>query len=140
MPIEHSIDHERRLVIARGIGTLTDEDVFGYQRGVWSRPDVVGYNELLDMSGVEHVALPSVERVKELAKLSAGMDTPTTSTRCAIVAPSDHLFGLGRMFQSYREMAAGSTKDVGVFRTIEEATDFLRTPARDPKAESGKSG
>jgi hypothetical protein len=34
MPIESEIDHERRLVTARGRGTLTHEDVFGYQRDV----------------------------------------------------------------------------------------------------------
>src|SRR5262252_7659113 len=42
MPIEHTIDHARRLVLAKGKGTLTDEDVFSYQRTVWSREDVAG--------------------------------------------------------------------------------------------------
>ncbi len=47
MPIEYLIDHERRLVMAKGQGTLTDEDVFGFQRDVWSRPEVNGCNELV---------------------------------------------------------------------------------------------
>jgi hypothetical protein len=74
MPIEYRIDHGRRLVLTKGRGTLTDADVFGYQRDVWSRPDVAGYSELMDMGEVMHIAVPSHDRVRELAKLSAGMD------------------------------------------------------------------
>jgi hypothetical protein len=39
MPIEFEIDHDRRLVLARGHGVLIDSDVFGYQR---ARSDVPG--------------------------------------------------------------------------------------------------
>ena len=53
MPIEFTIDHARRLVLATARGVLTGQDVFGYQRTVWSRADVQGYNELLDMRAVE---------------------------------------------------------------------------------------
>ena len=45
MPIDYQIVHERRLVMAQGRGTLTDRDVFGYQRDVWSLPEVPGYDE-----------------------------------------------------------------------------------------------
>jgi hypothetical protein len=34
------VDHARRLVVAQASGVLTDQDVFGYQRDVWSRPEV----------------------------------------------------------------------------------------------------
>ena len=63
MPLAHRIDHPLRLVLAWASGTLTDEEVFAYQNEVWSRPDVAGYDELVDMTAVEHVALPSIERV-----------------------------------------------------------------------------
>jgi hypothetical protein len=71
MPLEHRIDHRLRLVLARAIGTLTDDEIFAYQREVWSRPDVAGYDELVDMSDVEHVAVSSTHRVAELAALRA---------------------------------------------------------------------
>ena len=87
MPIEYSIDHGRRLVIAKGRGTLTDRDVFHYQREVWSQHAVSGYNELMDMSAVEHIALESVGRVLQLARTSAGMDSPSQRSKFAIVAP-----------------------------------------------------
>jgi hypothetical protein len=50
VPIDYLINHERRVVLARCRGVLTDEDVFGYQHEVWSRPEVAGYDELVDMS------------------------------------------------------------------------------------------
>ena len=58
MPIEYRIVRERRLVVAKAHGTLTDQDVFGYQRDLWSRADVAGYDELVDMTQVEHKVNP----------------------------------------------------------------------------------
>jgi hypothetical protein len=54
MPIDHHIDHDRRLVLAEGHGTVSADEIFRYQSEVWSRPDVAGYDELVDMSRVEH--------------------------------------------------------------------------------------
>ncbi len=125
MPIEYRIDHERRLVLAKGRGTLTDDDVFGYQREVWSRPDVAGYDELMDMSEVERIVPPSAERVRDLARLSARMETGASASKFAIFAPSDFAFGLGRMYRAYRELQEQSTKQLGVFRTMDEALAFL---------------
>jgi hypothetical protein len=125
MPIEYCIDHARRLVMAKGYGTLTHEDIFGYQRDVWSIPELAGYDELVDMSHVEHIALPSTERIQELARLSAGMDACSLASRFAIVAPTDLAFGLGRMYATYRSLDDRSTKQVGVFRSREAALAFL---------------
>lgn len=124
MPIESSIDHERRLVVARAHGIVTDADIFGYQNTVWSRTDVAGYDELVDMSAVERIAVESVDRVRELASTSAHMDVPSTS-KLAIIAPQDVAYGLGRMYATYREMDERSTKQVEVFRTAGEALAFL---------------
>ncbi|HEV8122027.1 MAG TPA: hypothetical protein VGQ67_13605, partial [Candidatus Polarisedimenticolia bacterium] len=63
MPIEYKVDHERRLVRARAFDVLTDADVFGYQQSAWSAPEVTGYDELVDMTDVTRIALPSVERM-----------------------------------------------------------------------------
>jgi hypothetical protein len=128
MPIEHTIDYERRLVIARGRGILTDRDVFDYQRGVWSRPEVAGYDELVDMSGIEGIDLPSIERVRELAQLSAAMDEGAPPSRLAIVAPKDYAFALGRLYEAYRGLDQRSRKHVSVFRTVEDALAWLGEP------------
>ena len=125
MPIDYRIDHERRLVLATGRGRLTDQDIFGYQREVWSRSDVGGYNELVDMSGVEHVDVPSADRLKELVTLAAGMDLPDTASKFAIVAPDELHFDLARFFKAYRELDPRSTKQVSIFRTLAPALEWL---------------
>ncbi len=128
MPIEHEVDHKRRLVIAKGRGVLTKSDVLEYQRGVWSRPEVAGYDELIDMSDVEEIDLPSLESVRELAQLSAAMDADSPPSRFAIVAPKDFAFALGRLYEAHRSLDARSKKTVNVFRTVGEALAWLGSP------------
>jgi hypothetical protein len=43
----------------------------------------------------------------------------------AIVAPEDFAFGLGRMYEAYRGFEPAGKKEVGVFRTLREALEFL---------------
>jgi hypothetical protein len=125
MPIDYTIDHSRRLVIATGRGIVTSDDIFDYQQEVWSRSEVSGYDELMDMTDVERIDLRSVDRIKRLAELSASMDPAAVQSRFAIVAPGDYAFGLGRMYESYRRLEGRSTKQVGVFRSMGEARAFL---------------
>jgi len=125
MPMAYRVDRDSRVVVAAGYGIITDDDVFGYQHEVWSRPDVAGFNELIDMTRATEIAVPSTGRVRDLAALSAAMDGTAIRSRMAIVAPDDLAFGLGRMYQSYRELNPLSTREVGVFRTTEQALAFL---------------
>jgi len=139
MPIAYGIDRERRLVVATPYGTLTDDDVFGYQREVWSLPEVAGFDELIDMTAVDHIALPSPQRVVDLAELSASMEVGERDrrpARMAIVAPTDLAYGLGRMYQAYRAMKSdGKPRHVGVFRTMPEALEFLEIEGGPEEAE-----
>ena len=125
MPIEYRIDHDRRLVLAEGRGRLTDQDVFGYQREVWCRSDVAGYDELVDMRGVEHIEVPSSDRMKDLVSLAAGMDLPAIASKFAIVATDEVASQLARLFSIYRQLDARSTKKVGVFDTMSAAFGWL---------------
>ena len=125
MPIHFRIDHGLKLVVAAGHGELVHSDVLDYQRDVWSRPEVAGYNELVDMTHVTHIHLESPQHIKDLATLAAEMDLPGGASKFAIVAPSHLSFGLGRMFQSHRELDPRSTKEVAVFKTLHEALEYL---------------
>ena len=126
MPITWTIDHDRGLVVATAAGVLTDEEVFKYQWEAWSKPELATYHELIDMTGVERIELPSGERVGDLAKYSAAMDAaPLRSGRVAILAPSDVAYGLGRMYQANRAMQPGSLVEVAVFRGRAEAEWWL---------------
>jgi len=125
LPIEFDIDHERRLVTARGRGTVTHEDVYAYQVRVWGKADVVGYDELVDMSGVEEISIPSMDSIPRLADLAARMDPPDMSSKLAIVAKDDFAFALGRMYETYRGLDPRSTKEARVFRSLPEALAYL---------------
>ncbi len=130
MPIDHRIDHTRRLVIAEGRGEVTEQDIFGYQREVWSRPEVTGYHELVDMSGIKSMPTPEAGRMRELAILAAGTDVPHPGARLAIVANNDLAYGLAQMYAAYRSVNPQSTKRVEVFRSLDEALRWLvpKTP------------
>jgi hypothetical protein len=125
MSLAYHIDDARRLVHVRAAGTLTGADIFAYQQGVWARPEVAGYNELIDMSRVTAVSQPTAEQMRRLASLSSSMDDSSSTSKFAIFAPSDLTFGAGRMYETFRELQTGSTKRVGVFRTLAEALEFL---------------
>ncbi len=124
-PIEYRIDRERRIVIAKGEGSLTSEDFFRYKREAWTQPGVPGFNELMDLTHVTEIVDPSVDDIRKLAQLSVSMDPPDTPSRFAIAAPKEIIFGLGRMYEAYRGLQRGSTKSVTVFRTLPEAMAFL---------------
>jgi len=126
MPLVFRLDHEARVIVAAGYGRLTDSEVFGYQRGIFALEDAIGYDELVDMTHVNEISLPSTERVRELAALAAGMDAIHGNSKLAIVAPGDLAFALGRMFQTVRELDPRTTTEVGVFRTMKEALAFLK--------------
>jgi hypothetical protein len=125
MSIEYRIDHERRIVFAKGRDTFTDADAFEYQREVWSRPELAGYHELMDMTDVVSIDTPSPSRVRDLASLSVAMDIPPKASKFAIVAPGDVAFGFGRMYAAHRESSPRSQKEVAVFRSMAAALKWL---------------
>lgn len=125
MPLVYRVDHEARVVIAAGYGTLGEDDVFGHQREISARTDIAGYDQLADMTHVTQIALPHPDRVADLATEAAGMDATHGPAKLAIVAPGDLAFGIGRMYKARREMDPRTTMEVGVFRAMNDALEFL---------------
>jgi hypothetical protein len=117
MPLVYRIDRDAKVVVAAGYGTLTDADVFGYERQTGARSDMIG--------SVTDIDVPSAERVEELASEAARKDAVDGPAKVAIVAPGELAFGLSRLFQIQRRVEPGSTKNVGVFRTMDAALKFL---------------
>ena len=125
MPISCRINHFRRVVLAAGHGILKDQDVFVYQKTVWSRKDIAGYDELMDMTDVQKIVPPSTARIRQLAEVASKMESSNSTSRFAILAPSDEAYGYGRMFQAFRAYQDGGIRNVEVFRTAEEVLVFL---------------
>jgi hypothetical protein len=128
VPISYKIDSTRRIVFATPQGTFTSDDLLGYLRDVWSRSDLKGFSEVVDMREVERVEYGSPWKVREMAGAAAEMDEPGVATRLAIVAESDHHFGLARMYQGFREANQKSMREVQVFRKMDEALRWLEVP------------
>jgi hypothetical protein len=125
MPIDYKVFFDRKLVYARCHGTLTDGDVSSYQGEVWSNTDVQGFDEIVDLSGVELIELPSFARMKQFAAMAAKMDAPSTSSKLAIAAVTDIQFGLGQMYAGWRNSDQHATKQVQVFRSLPDAMSWL---------------
>jgi hypothetical protein len=90
---------------------------------------------LIDLTDVSSVDAISGEVVRNLAAVPH-----KTAARCAFVAPSPAVFGLARMFVSYRE-ARGSAEHVGVFRSLQDAENWLELePARAPSLVPSDTG
>jgi hypothetical protein len=128
MPVQYTIDEIAKRVTARAYGLLSAADVFGYQGDVWSRADLAGYDELFDLSEVTELEKPEVYRIQKLAEL-ASQTVSGPEGNIALVAPGDQLYGLARMYQTYRNMTASRPKEIGVFRTRGDAEAFLVTQA-----------
>ncbi len=118
MPAALAIDVPRRLVLTRYEEVLTLADAMAWAAALTAHPHFSPeFRHLADFRGVVRVALTS-EEVKASARLSPFDRT----ARRAFVAADDVTYGVGRMFQSFRDESAGTH---GLFRTVEEATAWL---------------
>jgi len=129
MSLSYEIDSEHKLVIARAHGVLTYKDISDYQAEVWTCPEVIGFDEIIDVSAVEQIDYHSPRQVGELAARSANMECER-ETRLAIVAPDYGSYGLARMYQTYRGLQANSKKKVAVLRSFEEASMWIASERR----------
>ena len=125
MPITYKIDPEHRRVTAKAHGRLTETEILDYQNEAWSRPEVAGFDELIDMTDVVEIVSPSPDSFLHVAMHAATMDDKNSNSRFAIVASGDLHFGLGRMYSAYRNLSTSGTKQVSVFRSLAEAECWL---------------
>ena len=125
MPVEYQIDHDQRLVQAKAYGVVTVRDFIAYQREVWSRKDVVDYDELIDTSQAKAALDFTGAHLQDIATLASSMDLEKRITKLAIVVSNDFYYGLGRMYESYRSLQEGNVKQVAVFRSVKDALEWI---------------
>jgi len=127
VPIVVEIDQTRRVRYASARGVLTDADVLEGYAAVLAAP---AYDPALDMvfdcSGVEWLAVaPStIRRIAELVALADRAIPQGVHPRAAIVAPTDVVFGMARMYQARRE-SQDTPRQYFVCRTMPEARSWL---------------
>ena len=118
LPASYEIDQQRRLITSRLWGAVTDTEVYEHNRQLRGDPDFnPTYQQLTDLTGVTQIAV------------TTGMINETSldqffepGIRRAIVASTDGVFGMARMF-AMRAESVGQT--IQVFRDLDKARDWL---------------
>ncbi len=124
MSANHVVVPELRLVVSRLAGTLTPEDVERARDGLRGDPRFdPSYSHLVDMRRVTRlpVAAAGVRRL-------AGATTFAAGSRQALVASSDLVFGLARMYEG---LAGALAQHVAVFRSLADALEWLGVAVGD---------
>jgi hypothetical protein len=121
MPVTYEIDKKRGIIRTRCVGDVTFEEVLGHFRTLVSDPDCPErLDVLLDLSA--QTILPNSGQLRGVSQEIAKVRDRVRFDACAIVAPSDALFGLIRMFEVFAE---GQFRATRVFRAVEEAEAWL---------------
>jgi hypothetical protein len=118
LPAEYQIDVERKLVVSRAWGALTDDDVREHYRALRADPlfDPT-YRQLIDMTGITADLVDITTKRRESQR-----QIFTPGVRRAWVASQDYTFGMARM---YAVAAEGQGQNIGVFRARSEAEEWL---------------
>ena len=126
-PIEYTIHPESGLLYVWAEGHLRSSDILAYLQAVEADPDFeAGLRVLTDLRRVDHYDLDP-DDIRTVAAANAGLhESLPPGRRLALVSPKDAVYGLLRMFQALSE---GQNLNVQVFRTIEEAVEWLEVPA-----------
>jgi hypothetical protein len=118
MSMSYRIDPQRRLVLTRGWGVLSAQELLDITSQILVDPRFdPTYRSLGDLREVTQIDMDTLATAHTAA-------TPLflPGTRRAIVATSDAVFGMARMFASFAERAG---QEVRVFRELHHAEAWL---------------
>ncbi len=123
MPSYYRIDRESGTVLYRTEGDVAEEDMIKTSNAVARDPEYrVGMNGIADVRAVDSNVSVSADALRELSDFNRMLPEELIHPRMAIVADTDLLYGLSRMWQMYSE---DLPNDYAVFRDITEACDWL---------------
>lgn len=122
MPISYEIDTRLGLIRTTATGVLTDADLVAHKRALASDPRIKpGMRELSDVRGVEQLEV-TLAGIGTLVSMDAEPAAMFDDYRLAIVASTDVVFGMARLYQQRTDE---ELERVGIFRTMEEAAAWL---------------
>jgi hypothetical protein len=125
MPVSYEIDHERSLIRTRCYGVTTLDEIAGHFDELRSQSLPEGLDVLLDLTGMANA--PERDQLRSVAGEVKDLTPKLRWGAIAIVAPTDLLFGMSRMFGIFSE---GHFANTGVFRTSAEAERWLELERR----------
>ena len=119
MPTTYEINKQRRLVISTGSGRITLAEALAHQEKLQKDPDFdPSFSQVIDLTRITDFALEA----NDIRRLAQGTIFSRESRR-AIVASSDLVYGLGRMYEILRETAGED--GIRVFRNLDAALDWI---------------
>lgn len=118
LPFKYEIDPQRRLVISRLWGAVTDDEVYEHNQKLRTDPRFdPTFSQLTDLTGVTEITV-STSMINETS-LDQFFEP---GTRRAMVAADDGVFGMARM---YALRAEGLGQTIEVFREEQPAREWL---------------
>ena len=121
MPVTYTIDTKERLIRTRCMGMLKLAEVVEHFRELERDPECTDrLDVLLDVSEVQ--SLPSASQIRAAALEVKKIQKKVRFDACAIVAVTDALFGMLRMFEV---MTQDYFRVIRVFRAVTEAEAWL---------------
>lgn len=121
MPITYRIDGANRLIHTTCIGPITVSEVVDHFRVLEQDPGCPGRVDVL-LEVQDGTTVPKSEELEQVTSEIARIRGRVQFGTCAIVAPTDVLFGKMRMFEVFAEDYFQETR---VFRTAGEAEVWL---------------
>lgn len=127
--ITFSVDSATRTRTARYSGVITEAELLSTYAALMTAPDYdPTLDDLVDLRAVERLEV-SPSAMRQLITIVQPIDALAIPTRTAIVAPTDVVFGMSRMYEMLR--GDDVPEEIRVFRSLEEATAWLGRPAAD---------
>ena len=121
MPVTYQIDEKTSIIQTRCYGNVTLSDVLNHLHALACAPNCPErLHVLLDVS--ESAFVPESQQLRDVSHEIGKMRDKVQFDDCAIVASSDVLFGMSRMFEVF---ASPWFRDIRVFRTLGEAESWL---------------
>ena len=127
MPIEHTVDHDHKVVLARVEGRITLEEMREYFGTFWAQEEYRGYSEIIDWSRADRSGL-SLGAMRSLAGAAQAFYDGSAESRLAIVAPGREGAKLARLYKTLRELRGGAAPEMGVFDDVAAARAWLGMP------------
>ena len=121
MPVIYQIDKPNGLIRTTCVGDVTLEEVTRHFQALANDPDCPDrLDVLLDLS--QQTSLPQSTQLREVTLAIRRVRSRVRFGNCAIVACTDALYGMLRMFQVFTEELF---QEAQVFRSISDAEAWL---------------
>jgi len=132
VPVTYTIDTKEKIIRTRCIGMLTLDEVVEHFRELDRDPECTDrLDVLLDVSEVN--SLPNASQIRAASLEVKKIQKKVRFDACAIVAVTDALFGMLRMFEV---MTQDYFRVISVFRATTEAEAWLASQRQQPSPAS----